>query len=75
MRWGCHNEYIPGLSEESSDLQKLYDEEYNKDQFSESTTQLGDTLLDYISDERRKIWRHMLENSNLTMGKPSAVMG
>ena len=46
MRWGCHNEYIPGLSEESSDIQKLYDEEYNKDQLSESTTQLGDTLLD-----------------------------
>ena len=46
MRWECHNEYIPGLSEESSDQQKLYDEEYNKDQFSESTTQLGDTLLD-----------------------------
>ena len=48
---GCQKEYIPGLSDESSDLLKLYDEEYNKDQFSESTIQLGDILLDEISDE------------------------
>ena len=34
----------------SSDLLKLYDEKYNKDPFSESTIQLGDTLLDEISD-------------------------
>ena len=63
----CHKEYIPGLSDESSDLLKLYDEEYNKDPISESTIQLGDTLLDEISDERRKIWRDMVENTNLTM--------
>ena len=73
-------EYIPGLSDESSDLLKLYDEEYNKDPFSESTIQLGDTLLDEISDERRNIWRHMLENTNLTMnskkhGQPYVVLG
>ena len=68
---GCQ-EYIPGLSDESSDLLKLYDEEYNKDPFSESTIQLGDTLLDEISDERRKIWRDMLENTNLTMNSKKA---
>ena len=50
---GCQKEYIPDLSDESSDLLKLYDEEYNKDPFSESTIQIGDTLLDEISDERR----------------------
>ena len=38
---GCQKEYIPGLSDESSDLLKLYDEEYNKYPFSESTIQLG----------------------------------
>ena len=69
---GCQKEYIPGLSDESSDLLKLYDEEYNKDTFSESTIQLGDTLLDEISDERRKIWRDMVENTNLTMNSKKA---
>ena len=64
---GCQKEYIPGLTDESSDLLKFYDEEYNKDPFSESTIQLGDTLLDEISDERRNIWRDMVENTNLTM--------
>ena len=78
---GCQKEYIPGLSDESSDLLKLYDEEYNKDPFSESTIKLGDTLLDEISDERRNIWRDMVENTNITMnskkkhGQPSLVLG
>ena len=69
---GCQKEYIPGLSDWSSDLLKLYDEEYNKDPFSESTIQLGDTLLDEISGERRKIWRDMVENTNLTMNSKKA---
>ena len=69
---GRQKEYIPGLSEESSNLLKLYDEEYNKDTFSESTIQLGDTLLDEISDERRKICRDMVENTNLTMNSKKA---
>ena len=68
----CQNEYIPGLSDESADLLKLYDEEYNKDPFSESTIQLGNTLLEDISVERRKIWRDMVENTNLTMNSKKA---
>ena len=48
---GCQKEYIPGLSDESTDVLNFYDEEYNKDPFSEFTIQLGDTLLDEISDE------------------------
>ena len=55
-----------------TNLLKLYDEEYNKDPFSESIIQLGDTLLDEISDERRKIWRDMVENTNLTMNSKKA---
>ena len=84
----CQKECIPGLSDESSDLLKLYDEQYHKYPLSESTSatwdetpeikrdgeelprlspgvgcdstaqgnkvgvyfQLGDTLLDAISD-------------------------
>ena len=73
-------EYIPGLSDESSDLLKLYDEEYNKYPFSESIIPLGDTLLDEISDERRNIWRDMLENTNINTnskkhGQPYVVSG
>ena len=69
---GCQKEYIPGLSDESSDLLKLYDEEYNKDPFSESTIQLGDTSLDELSGERRKIWRDKVENTNLIMNSKKA---
>ena len=64
----CKKEYIPGLSDESSDLPvlKLHDEEYYDEPFSEYTIQLGDTQLHDIFDERRKTWREILENPNLT---------
>ena len=61
------------MSDESSDLLKLYDEEYNKAPFSESTIQLGGTLLDEIPGERRKIWRDMVENTNRTMNSKKAL--
>ena len=71
---GCQKEYIPGLSDEYLDLLKLYDADYNKDPFSESTIQLGDTLLDDIYDERRRqIWRDMVENTNLTMNSKKSM--
>ena len=69
---GCQKEYIPGLSDESSDLLKLYNEEYNKDPFSESTIQLGDILLDEISVEI-SVWRDMVENTNLTINSKKSM--
>ena len=70
---GCQKEYIPGLSNESSDLlKKLYDEEYHKVPFAECTIKPGDTLLDKIFDERRKILRDIMENTNLTMNRKKA---
>ena len=73
---GCQKEYITGLSDESSDLLKLYDTNI----LSLSLLSSSDTLLDEISDERRKIWRDMVENTNVTTnsnkhGQPSAVLG
>ena len=41
---------------------------------SHSCSRGGDTLLDEISDERRKILRDMVENTNLTMNSPKAYM-
>ena len=70
---GCQKEYIPGLSDESSDILELYDVEYNKDPFYESTIQLEDTLLDEISDERRNILRDIVENTNLTMNSKKSM--
>ena len=69
---GCQKEDIPAMSDESSDLLKIYDEKYHKDPFSESTIQIGDTLLDEISDEIRNIWRDMVENTNLAMNSKKA---
>ena len=41
---------------------------------SHSCARGGDTLLDDISDERRKILRDMVENTNLTMNSKKAYM-
>ena len=40
---GCQKEYNPGLSDKSSDLLKLYDEEYHKDPFSLSLLSSSET--------------------------------
>ncbi|KAK5918431.1 hypothetical protein CgunFtcFv8_003197 [Champsocephalus gunnari] len=63
---GCQTQYIPGLSETSSDLPKAYYEEYNKDPFSSTTMELGETLISEVGEERMKVWKEMIENTNMT---------
>lgn len=45
---GCQTEYIPGLSETSSDLLKAYHGAYHEDPFSLITMELGETLLKQV---------------------------
>ena len=63
---GCQTEYIPGLSEASSDLLKAYHEAYHEDPFSSITMELGEILLDKVGEDRRQVWKEMIENTNLT---------
>ncbi|KAJ8365035.1 hypothetical protein SKAU_G00138660 [Synaphobranchus kaupii] len=63
---GCQTEYIPGLSETSSDRLTAYYKEYNKGALSPTTMELGETLINGVGEEQRKIWKEMIENTNMT---------
>ena len=51
---GCRKEYKPGLIEESMDLYKQYNVAFDKSPFSQITTELGEELVNNISEHRRE---------------------
>ena len=54
--WGCKEQYIPGFLKESSELYEEYVTMFNDDPYSDSTTQVGEKVMESISQERRKSW-------------------
>ncbi|XP_077073341.1 putative RNA-directed DNA polymerase from transposon X-element [Siphateles boraxobius] len=62
----CQTEYISGLSETSSDLLKAYHGAYHEDPFSPTTMELGEIVLNKVGEDRRKAWKELLENTNMT---------
>ncbi|XP_076065308.1 uncharacterized protein LOC143039315 [Oratosquilla oratoria] len=69
---GCRKNYIPGLSEQSKDQYNEYIQAYNEDPFSESTTELGDSLLASISEERKERWHEIITNIDMTHNSKKA---
>ncbi|KAJ8371111.1 hypothetical protein SKAU_G00111390 [Synaphobranchus kaupii] len=63
---GCQTEYIPGLSETSSDLLQAYHTAYHEDPFSSTTAELGEILLNKVGEDRRQVWKELIENTNMT---------
>ena len=51
---GCGEQYIPGLSKESSELCEEYATMFNDDHFADSTTQVGEKVMESVPQERRK---------------------
>ena len=54
-------EYIPGLSKESSELYEDYVTMFEEDPFSERATEIGEKVMQSISQERRKTWQSLVE--------------
>ena len=63
---GCQTKYIPGLSETSSDLLNAYHRVFHEDPFSSTTTELGEILLNKVGEDRRQVWKELIENTNMT---------
>ena len=63
---GCQTEYIPGLSETSSDLLEAYHRAYHEDPFSSTPMEHGEILLNTVRDDRRQVWKELIENTNMT---------
>ena len=54
---GCRREYISGLTEESTQLLECYETEFGINPFSDTTSEIGDTLMESRGRERRKAWQ------------------
>ena len=53
---GCRTKYISGLTLESGELLKHYQELYDADPFSEDTFEAGTNLTDHIKETRKQKW-------------------
>ncbi|XP_063893347.1 uncharacterized protein LOC135117658 [Helicoverpa armigera] len=69
---GCRTSYIPGLSKESTELLKRYEQSFDRDPFSEDTLELGENLLLEISEARHDKWMETVTNINMTHNSKKA---
>jgi len=78
----CNSEYTQKLqktvylTEQSKTLYSEYQQAYENDPFAESTIEIGETLLNHISIEKRDRWQELITGIDMThnskkLGKPS----
>ena len=63
---GCRKAYKPGVIKESMDLYKQYNVAFDKSPFSQITTELGEELVNNISEHRQKSWQQLIEKTDMT---------
>ena len=63
---GCRTKYISGLTLESGELLKHYQELYDADPFSEDTIEAGTNLNDHIKETRKQKWEETITGIDLT---------
>ena len=70
---GCRTKYISGLTLESGELLKHYQELYDADPFSEDTIDAGTNLNDHIKETRKQKWEETitLRTTARKGGRPS----
>lgn len=69
---GCRTRYVPGLSPETADLLQKYETLFNTDPFSSETINLGEELLQILSENRRNKWIDTVTNVDLTHNSKKA---
>ena len=53
---GCRTEYVPGLTDDSNSLYEAYKLKYSSSPFDDGTIESGNTLIDIMTEEKRKRW-------------------
>jgi len=69
---GCRTRYVPGLSLETSKMYTLYKTQYEQDMFAEDTITMGEQLMMHITEERRRKWQEMIEQTDFTHNSKKA---
>ena len=62
----CRTKYISGLTLESGELLKHYQELYDAEPFSEDTIEAGTNLNDHIKETRKQKWEETITGIDLT---------
>ena len=63
---GCRTEYVPGLTDESKSLYEAYKCKYSSSPFDDGTIESGNTLIDKMTEEKRKRWEEVITSTNMT---------
>jgi len=61
----CRTAFIPGMKKSLQSRLQEYERKYNEDPFSAETIEVGDTLLQEITEERRKKWKNTVEELDM----------
>ena len=69
---GCRVEYIPGLSDEIAEEYQEYVAMFEADPFSEETSTKGKSVMEHISQERRKTWHALIESTDMSKNSKKA---
>ena len=62
---GCRRKFIPGLSEEHMDLYEKYQDAFTNDPFSKETSEIGENLIECISEQKRSNWQKLIEETDM----------
>ena len=65
-------EYISGLTKDSSELYEEYVTMFEKDPFSDATTEVGKKVMESISVERHKTWHALLDSADMSKSSKKA---
>ena len=63
---GCRTEYISGLTDESKSLYEAYKKQYSSNPFGDGTIESGNTLLEKMSEEKKRRWEEVITSTNMT---------
>ncbi|NEO82313.1 reverse transcriptase domain-containing protein [Moorena sp. SIO4G3] len=69
---GCRRSYIPCLSSRSKATYQEYVQAFNEDPFALRTFELSETLLSYMSEERKNRWQELITNIDMTHNSKKA---
>jgi hypothetical protein len=69
---GCSVKYIPGLSNETAKEYDEYVSIFEMGPFSEETSAKGESVMDHISQERRKTWHTLIESIDMSKNSKKA---
>jgi len=68
----CRQNYLAGMHKNLENLYESYKEKFAQNPFDDETIEIGECLINEISEQRRKDWRDTIEELNLAQNSSKA---